>query len=51
MDKLRDFLQDTRGDMAEKAVVWVLIILAALGAFALLGGRIAEAVQNVANAI
>jgi Flp pilus assembly pilin Flp len=45
------FLKDERGDMAEKAVVWVLIILAAVGAFALLGGRIAEAVMNVASNI
>ncbi len=51
MKKLKEMMRDTRGDMAEKAVVWVLILLAAMGAFALLGGRIAEAVQRVANAI
>jgi hypothetical protein len=37
--------------MAEKAVVMFLIILVAIGAFQLLGGRISEVVRAVANAI
>jgi len=49
--KVRFFIQDERGDMAEKAVVWAVIILAAVGAFILLGERIAEAVRNVAGNI
>ena len=51
IDKIISFLRDEKGDMAEKAVVWALIILVAVGAFALLGGRIADAVTNVAGAI
>ncbi len=48
---MRNLLKDLRGDMAEKAVVMFLIILAAIGAFTLLGGRIAEVVTSVAGGI
>lgn len=51
VEKARCFIRDERGDMAEKAVVWAVIILAAVGAFILLGDRIAEAVRNVAGNI
>jgi hypothetical protein len=49
--RLKWILKDERGDMAEKAVVMFLIILVAIGAFQLLGGKIAEVVRAVANAI
>lgn len=42
---------DLRADMAEKAVVMFLIILAAVGAFQLLGVRISDVVNQVASAI
>ncbi len=51
MRLIKDFLGDRRGDMAEKAAVWAVIILVAIGAFVLLGDRIAQAVTNVASAI
>jgi len=43
--------RDLRADMAEKAVVMFLIILAAVAAFELLGVRISNVVNSVANAI
>ena len=51
MNQIKKFLQDKRGDMAEKAAVWAVIILVAIGAFALLGDRIVEAVKDIANAV
>ncbi len=44
-------IRDLRGDMAEKAVVMFLIILAAFAAFQFLGGRISDVVNAVAGAI
>ena len=43
--------RDLRADMAEKAVVMFLIILAAIAAFQLLGVRISDVVNSVAGAI
>ena len=51
MYRLLEFLKDQKGDMAEKAAVWALILIAAIGAFAILGGKIAAAVMDVANHI
>jgi hypothetical protein len=48
---LESIFRNDRGDMAEKAVVMFLIILVAIGAFQLLGGKIAEVVRQVAGAI
>ena len=44
-------LKDPHGDMTEKALVMVLVALAAMGAWALLGERISAIVQSVAAAI
>lgn len=44
-------LKDVHADMAEKAVVMFLIILAAFFAFQLLGWRISDVVNGVANNI
>jgi hypothetical protein len=49
--RLKPIFRNERGDMAEKAVVMFLIILVAIGAFQLLGGKIAEVVRQVAGAI
>ena len=49
--RLVRIVRDERGDMAEKAVVMFLIILVAIGAFQLLGGKIADVVRAVASAI
>jgi Flp pilus assembly pilin Flp len=49
--RLMKFVRNERGDMAEKAVVMFLIILVAIGAFQLLGAKIAEVVRAVASAI
>jgi hypothetical protein len=43
--------RDLRADMAEKAVVMFLIILAAYAAFQLLGMRISDVVNAVTNGI
>jgi hypothetical protein len=43
--------RDLRADMAEKAVVMFLILLAAFGAFQLLGVKISDVVNAVANGI
>lgn len=58
MDKLNEIqvkvytlLADRRGDMAEKAVVMALVLLAAYAAFRLLGGNIADLVNTIANKI
>jgi len=51
IDRMKTLLSDERGDMAEKAVVMFLIILVAFAAFQLLGGNIANVVNQVANAI
>ncbi len=45
------WLEDTRGDMAEKAVVMFAIIIAAAMAYQTLGGAIAGVVYGVAGSI
>jgi Flp pilus assembly pilin Flp len=47
---LTRFIRDDGGDMAEKGVVLAVIVLAALFAWQLLGGRIAAWVSSVAGA-
>jgi hypothetical protein len=49
--QLHSFLADREGDMAEKAAVWAVILLVAIGAFMLLGKRIAALVTAVAAKI
>jgi hypothetical protein len=49
--KMYAFLMDRRGDMAEKAVVMALVLLAAYAAFRLLGGNISDLVNAIANKI
>jgi hypothetical protein len=49
--KLYSFLTDSRGDMAEKAIVMALIILVAYAAFRLLGGNISDLVTRIANLV
>jgi len=44
-------LYNNTGEMAEKGVTMFLIILAAIGAFAMLGSRISGVVSDVGNAI
>ena len=52
MRKFEEFVRDERGsDMAEKAVIAVVIILATLAAWKFLGGAIAEVVNEIGNAI
>ena len=48
---LRDFTHDDDGEMAEKAVVMVAIIIASLLAWQLLGKNIADLVTNIAGAL
>jgi hypothetical protein len=48
-DTMIRFVQDDRGDMAEKGVVLAVIILVALFAWQLLGSKIAAWVSSVAN--
>ena len=49
--KIHMFLVDTRGDMAEKAVVMALIIVVAYAAFRLLGGNISDLVSRIAGLV
>lgn len=49
--RITEFFKNEKGDMAEKTVMWVVILLVAIGAFALLGDKIVEAVNNVASHI
>ena len=51
MKKLTEFISNEEGDMAEKTVMWAVILLVAIGAFVLLGEKIVEAVNNVAGKI
>ena len=47
---LRRWVQDQRGDMAEKGVMLAILILAVLLALTQLGGKIAEWFTSVSNA-
>jgi Flp pilus assembly pilin Flp len=49
--RITEFFKNEKGDMAEKTVMWVVILLVAIGAFALLGDQIVAAVEAVADAI
>ena len=49
--KIYEFVTDKKGDMAEKAVVMALVLLAAYAAFRLLGGNISDLVSAVAGKI
>jgi hypothetical protein len=49
--KIRSFLTDERGDMAEKAAVLAAILLVAFLAFRLLGDQIASLVTKVASVL
>ena len=51
MDFLKQFYNDERGDMAEKAVVMAAIIIGAYAVWQLLGNRIAGLVSEVAGAV
>ena len=44
-------LTNLKADMAEKAVVMALIIIAAIGAFGALGSAISSRAQSVADAV
>ena len=48
---LSTWVQDQRGDMAEKAVVMFAIIIAAATAYQFLGSAIAGVVNSVAGSI
>jgi hypothetical protein len=49
--KIQSFLEDDRGDMAEKAAVLAAVLLVAFLAFRLLGDQIATLVTKVASAL
>jgi len=48
---LKLFLLDNQGDMAEKAVVMVAIIIVSLVAWQFLGGKIARLVNKVGGSL
>jgi len=48
---LATWVEDTRGDMAEKAVMMFTIIIVAAAAYRTLGGAIADVVNHVAGSI
>jgi len=46
------FLEDTRAaEFSEVALILAIVVLAAIGAYQALGGKIQEVVQNVANSL
>ena len=51
MKTLMDYLGDEEGDMAEKTLVWVAILVAAALAFMAIGDKIVAALEQVANKI
>jgi Flp pilus assembly pilin Flp len=50
INTVHDFIQDERGDMAEKGVVLAVIILACLAMWQTLGAKIGSWVDQVSNA-
>jgi len=47
---VKAFLKDTRAvEFSEVALMLAVVVLAAIGAYQLLGGKIQELVNNVAN--
>lgn len=51
MNKLTEYLSNEEGDMAEKTLVWVAILVAAALAFMTIGDKIVAALEKVADKI
>ena len=48
---LRNFLGDTRGDLVDQSLIWVLIAIAAITALTLLGDKIVTTLTTIAGTL